>query len=344
MNNHTGRIASVDALRGLASLSVAWFHFTNANPALAPGMLKASGAYGWLGVYIFFVISGFVIPYSLDKANYHPKQFGRFLTKRIARLDPPYLANMGFILLLAFIVPLVPGFRGPKPHFEALQLVAHVGYLNSVVGKQWINPVYWSLGIEFQYYLLIGLIFPLVSSGRATVRNTVLAVLVLPGLFLRQVSLIPVHLPLFVLGILTYQYKTGRLSKNFFLLGIALVSGLVGIRLGGAIGITCGVTALVIAFGRFAAKPLTWLGTISYSLYLMHVPVGGKIIDIGVRFRHGVLVPSFFLIAATAGSIFAAWILYRCVELPSQTWASRISYRSKKVEEGQRSEACVAAA
>jgi peptidoglycan/LPS O-acetylase OafA/YrhL len=68
MQSQSDRIVTVDALRGVASLSVAWFHLTQPNPALAPGIIKSSGAYGWLGVHIFFVISGFVIPYSLDKA------------------------------------------------------------------------------------------------------------------------------------------------------------------------------------------------------------------------------------------------------------------------------------
>lgn len=326
----SGRIATVDALRGIASLSVAWFHFTNANPALAPGNVKSSGRYGWLGVYIFFVISGFVIPYSLEKAKYGYRQFWRFLSKRIVRLDPPYFANILFILGLAFVVQLVPGFRGPQPHFAASQLLSHVAYLNSIVGKTWINPVYWSLGIEFQYYLLIGLIFPLLCASRLATRMLTTFALLVPGFFIPGGSLLFVHLPLFVAGILTYQFKVGRLSKGCYFGALAVTAVVTGFALGVTIAGTCAITSVAIAFVECSGRILTWLGSISYSLYLMHVPVGGKIVDIGTRFRHGQLVPSLFLIAAMAASIFAAWVLYRIVELPAQRLSSRISYKKRE--------------
>lgn len=340
----SGRIATVDALRGIASLSVAWFHFTRANPALAPGILKASGSYGWLGVYIFFVISGFVIPYSLEKANYRYGQFWIFLWKRIVRLDPPYFVNMAFILILAFIVPLAPGFRGPQPHFTASQLLSHIAYLNSVVGKTWINPVYWSLGIEFQYYLLIGLIFPLLCASRVLIRTLATLALLVPGFFVPRGSLLFIHLPLFVAGILTYQFKVGRLSQCGYFGGLALTVMVTAVGPGLVIAVTCAITSLIIAFVEFSGRSLLWLGSISYSLYLMHVPVGGKIVDLGVRFRHGQFVPTLFLIAATAGSIFAAWVLYRVVELPSQRLSSRISYVKKRDKEADDQVACTQAA
>lgn len=337
------RIATIDALRGLASFSVAWFHFTQANPALTSGVLKASGKYGWLGVDIFFVISGFVIPYSLARTNYSHRQFWRFLCKRMVRLDPPYFANISFILLLAFIVPLVPGFRGPHPCFTAVQLLSHIAYLTSVVGKQWVNPVFWSLGIEFQYYLLIGGIFPFVAASQSWVRVLTTAALLVPGFFLPQSSLLFVHLPLFVVGILTYQFKVGLLSRPSFFLGLAATATVMGIEQGSLIVATCTMTALVIAFIKFEHQILTWLGTISYSLYLMHVPIGGKVIDLGVRFRHSEFVAGVFLIAATASSLLAAWVLYKVVELPSQGFSSRIKYTRKQQLQPQEETACAAA-
>jgi peptidoglycan/LPS O-acetylase OafA/YrhL len=81
------RVEIVDPLRGLAALAVAWFHFTNGSGFVKTEWLRASGRYGWLGVEVFFVISGFVIPYSMYCGGYRPRQhFGRFLAKRIARL------------------------------------------------------------------------------------------------------------------------------------------------------------------------------------------------------------------------------------------------------------------
>ena len=85
-----GRIETLDCLRGIAAFAVLWFHLTNGNLGfLPPGVLKSSGAFGWLGVEVFFVISGFILPYALQRAGYHSADFFQFVWKRILRLDPP---------------------------------------------------------------------------------------------------------------------------------------------------------------------------------------------------------------------------------------------------------------
>lgn len=88
------RQESVEILRGVAAFSVMWFHLTNGNSQFLPsgGLLKLSGAYGYLGVQLFFVISGFIIPYSLSIRNYQVKTDGLgFLVRRIVRIEPAYL-------------------------------------------------------------------------------------------------------------------------------------------------------------------------------------------------------------------------------------------------------------
>ena len=71
---------------------------------------------------------------------------------------------------------------------------------------------------------------------------------------------------------------------------------------------------------------------ISYSLYLLHVPIGGKIVNLGTRFAHTLPTQVLVLAAAVAGSISASILLYRLVELPSQRLSSSIRYRSGRVE------------
>ena len=98
------RIEVVELLRGVAALSVAWFHFTNGGGLLKSGWLKASGSYDWLGVEAFFVISGFIIPYSMYRGGFRfPRHFGAFLLKRIIRLDPPYLIAAMLSLSLWYV-------------------------------------------------------------------------------------------------------------------------------------------------------------------------------------------------------------------------------------------------
>ncbi len=224
----SSRIATVDALRGIAAFGVAWFHFTNLNSAFLPeGFLKSSGRYGWLGVEMFFVISGFVIPHALYRAQYQLPHYGRFLAKRIIRLDPPYLADICLVLALAYVVPLAPQFRGGPPMYSFAQLLGHLGYVNSLIGKPWVNPVFWTLGIEFQYYLLIGLIFPVLVSSNRLIRLALMLALLLPAFFAPRPSLIFTWLPFFVAGILTFQKKVGHLSDGFFATGLAVVFSII---------------------------------------------------------------------------------------------------------------------
>jgi len=84
----TSRLANIDALRGIASLAVCWFHLTNGYSE--ESMVRASGQFGWLGVEAFFVISGFIIPYALFKGRYRMSDdWKTFIWKRVIRIEPP---------------------------------------------------------------------------------------------------------------------------------------------------------------------------------------------------------------------------------------------------------------
>src|SRR5919205_2516220 len=100
------RIEVLDFLRGVASLAVAVLHLTNV--LRADGLVRAVTSYGWLGVEVFFVISGFIIPYSLYKGGYDLRRFPVFVLKRVARLDPPYIATIVLILLLGVLSWYMP--------------------------------------------------------------------------------------------------------------------------------------------------------------------------------------------------------------------------------------------
>lgn len=281
---------------------------------------------------MFFVISGFIIPYSLYRAGYRSNDFPLFLVKRIARLDPPYFADILLVIALSYLVLLVPGFRGAPPHYTWTQLLCHVGYLNSIVGKDWVNVVFWSLGIEFQYYLTIGALFPLLVNRRKSVRFGVLGVLILSALLFRRYTLVFVWFPLFVTGILTFQRKVDLISTRTLLTGLAVTGIVCWFVNGRLIAIVVVATALIIQFVQIPTSRLTNLGLISYSLYLLHVPIGGKIVNIGTRFAHTLPAQVLVLAAAVVGSVTASVLLYRFVELPSQRLSSSIRYGSSRVD------------
>ena len=326
------RIGTIDGLRGIAAFAVAWFHFTHGSGLLHSGWLYYSGLYGWVGVEMFFVISGFIIPYSLYRADYRSRDFGLFLVKRIARLDPPYFADILFCIVLAYLVTFVPGFRGQWPHYAWGQLAAHVAYVNSIVHKPWVNVVFWSLGIEFQYYLLIGSLFPLLVARRKLVRLGFLALLLVLAAVIHDQALVFRYFPLFVAGILTFQCKAGLISTRTLLAGLFITGAASWFINGGLIACVGVATALIIQFVQLRSSRLTDFGLISYSLYLLHVPIGGKIMNLGGRFAHG--TPAMLMLCATAaaGSIGAALLFYRYIELPSQRLSSSVRYGRKRTE------------
>lgn len=74
------------------------------------------------------------------------------------------------MVLLAWLSTLAPAFRGLPFHFEPDVIAWHLGYLNAFVHKKWLNPVFWTLAIECQIYLLIAVLYPLVVSDRRSLR------------------------------------------------------------------------------------------------------------------------------------------------------------------------------
>jgi peptidoglycan/LPS O-acetylase OafA/YrhL len=325
-----GRIEVVEQLRGLAALSVVWFHFTNGNPDFLPeGALKWSGTYGWVGVEVFFVISGFIIPYSMYQRGYSAAEhYFQFLAKRLVRLEPPYVVCVLFTVFLAYVSSVLPGFRGEPPGYSGAQILLHLGYLVGFSDYAWINPVFWSLAIEFQFYLVIGLLLPVLTHRQAAVRWLSLGSLCALAVVPLSDRLLTPYLLIFALGILTFYFRLGWIRTASYLGACSLLCGAIYFMNSAVIAVASLATAISIAFIEGSGfRSLFWLGTISYSLYLIHVPIGGRIINLGERLAAGPFVRIAFLLASLVASIVAASIYFRCLERPSREWSSRVSYR-----------------
>jgi hypothetical protein len=63
-----------------------------------------------------------------------------------------------------------PGFRGQPFEWSVPQILSHAGYLTGLLGYEWLNIVYWTLAIEFQFYILIAIFFPLLATRRPTIQ------------------------------------------------------------------------------------------------------------------------------------------------------------------------------
>jgi peptidoglycan/LPS O-acetylase OafA/YrhL len=328
LENKDSRIEVIEPLRGVAAIAVAWFHFTNGGALLKDGWLKSSGAYGWVGVEVFFVISGFVIPYSMYLGGFKfPQDVGAFLLKRVIRLDPPYLIGIGLSLGLWYVSAALPGFQGVAPHPTWAQVIAHFGYMNAFLGYDWLSPVFWTLAIEFQFYLLAAFIFPIVSHRFVLVRVIAIVCLSCAGYLVKDRSLVFHFGSLFALGILTFQFYAGLLSWSVYLLLAVMVSYTTITILGAMITAITVTTACAIAFIRVKRYPfLAFLGAISYSVYLVHVPIGGRVVNFGARYNFSIPIRMLFLAAALGVTLFAACVMYRLVEKPARRWSSSIRY------------------
>ena len=90
------------------------------------------------------------------------------------------------------------------------------------------------------------------------------------------------------------------------------------------------ISAWVIAWVRLGQVPgLCWLGTVSYSLYLLHIPIGGRVINLGARFAHQTWSQMLVLALAVGLSLLAAWLFFRYVEQPAIAWSRHIPYNRR---------------
>ena len=303
---------------------VCWFHMTNTYAD--DSFTRASGHLGWLGVEIFFVISGFVIPYSLFQAGYTIAAFGRFLLKRVVRIDPAFLISALLCLVLWYLASFTPGFRGDSPDPSYLYLISHVGYLNDILDLPWLNPVFWSLAIEFQYYILIALLFGLIANKNPVVLVFSILILSLAPLWLKNADFVFHYLALFSLGIIVFVDMTDRLKNKQLVWCLFVVSAATCFwSLGVQAAFVATLTSLAIRFLRVPdVRVFRFLGTISYSLYLLHVPIGGRVVNLGKRFVDQDYQLFLLSLLATTISIIAAYLFFRLVEKPSHDFSRSI--------------------
>src|SRR5260370_11555534 len=258
------RIDIVDVLRRFAVIVVGWGHFS-----LGQGRwLNCSGKYGYYGVYIFFVCSVFIIPYSLSRSQYTLRNFWRFLLKRGIRLYPPYLLSIPISILAANLVlrPLAPA---SAVHVGGRQLLYHLLFLNDLAGVPWVNVVYWTLAIEWQWYLLAGLLFPLLVSRHALVRFVPVAMAMASYFLSTSDRIVPHTLPIFLIGVFVFQHRIGLIGPCRMLALIAVMLWAMHGPTGWVVAGVSVATGLVIAFVSFRRRAPDFLCYVNYSCYLL---------------------------------------------------------------------------
>ncbi|MFZ1988687.1 MAG: acyltransferase [Alphaproteobacteria bacterium] len=325
MNKFPERLETIDALRAFAAVSVCLFHFTNGRSSLAPAF-----GFGVRGIEIFFVISGFVIPFALARAGYTLRAWPQFIAKRIVRIDPPYLASVAIVLALGLATMVI---RGKNPTWTVDQIVSHVAFMSAALGYDWLNIVYWTLAIELQFYLLVSVLFPaLVGPGVFSGSLILATCLVLAAIGSPSRVWITPYLPVFAAGLAAFWLRTGRLGPfGYGALIFATAMGLTWLHTV-SVALASALTSIAIACLTIPKyRIFSFFGAISYPLYLLHVPVGGRIIDLASHLPQTKAVQIGAIIIALLVSVVAAWVLHEWIERPSMEIAARIRYSSQTV-------------
>lgn len=291
----SGRLRHIDALRALAALLVLWRHVADAYVNVA-APVQTSDAWlrevaarfdaGNVGVVIFFLVSGYVIPFSFDAGR--DAAVGGFLIKRFWRIFPAYWLSVPLGALTGFWIWGLP--------FTLGDVMINFTLLETVFRTRAAEGLYWTLLAEWTFYGLCVLLF-LIDSLTNMRRLFALAVVLL-SIYTVSVATqyLGVHALDPVFGIACF-YLSVMLSGTLYrkciaepcadhqlhMLVMSLLAvyalalpiiGLVHVGLGKSAWIPCGIGFWLFIIGtrwlRVSNRLTDWLGRISYSIYLLH--------------------------------------------------------------------------
>lgn len=332
-------VATLDLLRLAAALAVVFFHYffrgaaaegalTEGYPAAAPFAL-----YGYLGVNLFFLISGFVIAWSAEG-----RAWQEFAIARFVRLYPGYLlcVTISFVIVMAFGAPLFSTSLG--------QYTANLSMFAPALGQPFMDGVYWSILLELVFYgwvtlALLGGVFQKWKLGLIFVW---LAIAASNELFIESRAIRLLFItefgPFFAAGVLVHHiHAHGRSLPALLLLGAAFLLSCSTLSVTqqwmlNEYGIAVSQPHLVIAnvvmhsllIGAILLRSYVMpsaltlaLGGLTYPLYLLHQKVGYIAINAAAPFagKWGAAL------GCVALMVLISWAIWRYFERPTQRWA-----------------------
>ncbi|CNE28688.1 putative acyltransferase [Mycobacterium tuberculosis] len=329
------RLRELDLLRFIAAMAVMLHHFVQRIGGLGmayhhsmPGLSEVSH-FGYLGVDLFFLISGFVILMSA-----WGRSVGDFAVSRVARIFPAYW----FAVTLALVVFLATGYSPPGSDDPLTPYLPNMTMLQPSLGMPHMEIVYWTLWIELHFYVLIAVIVWRGITYRSCVAFMVvwlLCALFATGAQSRpfMVLLIPQWAPYFIAGMAFFLIH--RFGSNLVLwlitaacwglcvynrtstaVGVLFWPGVGNAVLTGAVTLMFLIMAMVAThqFEMVRWRGLTVLGALTYPLYLVHETIGRALADqIGSHLGRWQLLG-----ASCAAALASAYLVHRFVEDPVQ--------------------------
>lgn len=332
------RFTFVDALRGVAASAVVLFHAVEGGHInelfeKAPPWIQILLRHGDFGVAIFFVLSGFVIAYSLRTDQLSVTGALRFMLKRSIRLDPPYWAAIAVAILFSTLASMIVSNR-PAEAYSAPQIVSHLFYLQGLLGFKQINPVFWTLCLEIQFYSVYALLL-LTRSRTAMMAAFVVSLLWPIGLGTAAPGVFVEFWYAFLLGVgANFSWRIPA-TRPWFLAYAAIIA-IAAIYHSNYFALVCCATAtslLSVAVAGGLARSLNWqwlqfLGKISYSLYLLHNPVTGAVFRAGFLLTgRNIYTEAFWWLISLLACIGAATLFWLFIERPSARLAKQVGER-----------------
>ncbi|MEM5516239.1 acyltransferase [Henriciella sp. AS95] len=359
------RLAPLDALRGIAIAWVAIYHFcsfwapSGAGDAVLPyGDLLAwmpFSSVGYLGVTLFFMISGFVILMTLERTA----TIGNFAVRRIARIWPT-LALCGCLTWMIAWAIGPDQFKANPIEFFLSILAFPPQYIGDQIGQPewaWLDGAYWSLWVEIRFYAVIGVCFFVLRSRWMMAWfsfQAICALLMLAywvtgnGAFEKLGSLLFFKdVVYFSIGVIAYKaYSEGAFSTSMKVAlafcAVHAVATVLILNSGALMGIEFFVAyaAIFVLFGAalwsdsfkkmLSWSPLVQIGRASYSFYLLHQVIGLSIMYWAGQFMPGWAVAAFVLPTTLAVLLVASRIIFTRYEQPLNRSIVRLQMQSAR--------------
>ncbi|MBZ9874973.1 acyltransferase [Mesorhizobium sp. BR1-1-9] len=305
--------------------------------------------WGAFGVALFFLVSGFVIPFSVRNATWPAFLVGRFF-----RIVPLYACGFSITLLAIWLIGLYFGVPWP---FEFKQVAIH--YMPGLRDLLWstnIDGIIWTLEIEMKFYVICALAIVWFRRQSLSVFTVPVAVAALGCFVVKNVANWAIDAPaIYTLGLavqtstpylifmfigVVFNYLHSNrlqaelamfLAAGLFLLFVALLQ--ITAPALGAMAWNYGFAVLVFAFAAsfpslFRSTRIgDFLADISYPLYVVHGVAGyvalRVLLDLGLK-------AWLSLIVVTLGALGLSWLLHVVVEMPSHAFGKRLAQQLPK--------------
>jgi len=334
-------IGFIESLRAIAACSVMGFHFICFYNGIGQiywnETVKNIATFGAQGVEMFYIISGFVITYALTRSKYDIGSYCKYVMKRVIRIIPVYF--MLIVAIYAFEYILSTYVWGYEMSLNYRNIIANLTFTVDLwEGATWINPIFLTLSVEFQFYLLIGILLPLMNY-RLWFKYVALAGMIIIGLYTSDYQSVFCNAPYFALGILLNDiYSKKLLTISYISIAVILLVLLKFYM------VEDFVVAIITAALFLAQKPSfkvsNEIGKISYSLYLTHGLFGGWLLFFLSRDDYINWSPYIIVPLAVVFSLLGAKLFYVLFEKPSMRLAKKVKYDNQLKAEYSRCDVC----